>query len=393
MRIFVPDVITRSAPMPYWRLSSFYLFYFAALGALIPYWGLYLKSLGFNPAEIGELMALLMATKIVAPNLWGWLSDHTGRRMTVVRLASLLTVIAFVGVFFAQGFWWLALVMLLFSFFWNASLPQLEVTTLTHLGDNAHRYSIIRLWGSMGFILTVVILGLILDRHGSALLPPVLLVLLLGIWLASLCIPGRDVPLLDFVHEPLRKTLKRPEVLAFFAMCFLMAASHGPYYTFYSIYLQTHAYPRSLIGQLWALGVIAEIGVFLIMPHLLSRLGLRTLLLISFALASLRWVLIGFFVDQFTVLIFAQLLHGATFGSYHAVAIQLVNKYFTGRHRGRGQALYSSLGMGAGGAVGSLYSGYLWIGAGPTVAFSIAALLSTCAFVTAWFLQHTSLEG
>jgi len=375
--------------MPYWRLSGFYLFYFAALGALIPYWGLYLKSLGFNPAEIGELMALLMATKIVAPNLWSWLSDHTGKRMPIVRLASLLTAIAFAGVFFATSFWWLALVMLVFSFFWNASLPQLEVTTLTHLGDKSHRYSTIRLWGSIGFILTVVILGMILDRHGPALLPLVLLALLLGIWLASLFIPEREMPLLELDHEPLRKTLKRPEVLAFLAMCFLMAASHGPYYTFYSIYLQAYDYPRSLIGQLWALGVIAEIGVFLVMPYLLTRLGLRTLLLISFALASLRWVLIGFFVDQITVLIFAQLLHGATFGSYHAVAIQLVNKYFTGRHRGRGQALYSSMGLGAGGAIGSLYSGYLWVSAGPTATFSIAALLSTGAFFVAWFLLRT----
>ncbi len=377
--------------MPYWRLSGFYLFYFAALGALIPYWGLYLKSLGFNPAEIGELMALLMATKIIAPNLWSWLSDHTGKRMAIVRLASLLTVIAFIGVFFATSFWWLALVMLLFSFFWNASLPQLEVTTLTHLGDHPHRYSTIRLWGSIGFILTVVGLGALLDQYRPALLPFVILALLGGIWLTSLGIPERQAPLLQLDHEPLLKILKRPEILAFLIMCFLMAASHGPYYTFYSIYLQAHDYSRSLIGQLWALGVLAEIGVFLIMPHLLPRLGLRMLLLISFAFASLRWLLIGFFVDKLTVLIFAQLLHGATFGAYHAVAIQLVNKYFTGRHRGRGQALYSSLGLGAGGAIGSLYSGYLWVSAGPALTFGIAAILSTCAFLTAWIFLRTSL--
>ncbi|MEO5574312.1 MAG: MFS transporter [Gammaproteobacteria bacterium] len=378
--------------MPYWRLSNFYFFYFAALGALIPYWGLYLKSLGFDAAQIGELMAVLMATKIVAPNLWSWLSDHTGKRMPIVRLASLLTALSFAGVFFATSFWWLALVMLVFSFFWNASLPQLEVTTLTHLGDQTHRYSIIRMWGSIGFILTVVTLGALLDQYRPVLLPLVILALLVGIWLTSLRIPEQQAPLLHLDHEPLRKILRRPAVLAFLAMCFLMAASHGPYYTFYSIYLQSHDYSRSLIGQLWALGVLAEIGVFLIMPYLLPRLGLRLLLLISFALASLRWLLIGWFVDKSAVLIFAQLLHGATFGSFHAVAIHMVNKLFTGNHRGRGQALYSSVGLGAGGAIGSLYSGYLWVSTGPLVTFSIAALLSACAFISAWFLLRGSLE-
>ena len=60
--------------MPYWRLSGFYLFYFATLGALVPYWSLYLKGLGFSAVEIGELVAILMATKIVAPNIWGWIT-------------------------------------------------------------------------------------------------------------------------------------------------------------------------------------------------------------------------------------------------------------------------------------------------------------------------------
>ena len=370
--------------MPYWRLSGFYLFYFATLGALIPYWSLYLKSLGFGPAEIGELMALLTATKIVAPNVWGWISDHTGRRMPIVRLASLLTALSFAAVFFVQGFWWLALVMVLFSFFWNASLPQLEVTTLAYLGDNAHRYSTIRLWGSIGFIIAVVTLGRLFDHHGPELLPYVLLVLLAGIWLMSLQVPEREVSLAHIDHEPLRQVLKRPEVLGFLGMCFLMAASHGPYYTFYTIYLQEHGYTRSVIGQLWALGVVAEIGVFLVIHRLLPRFGLRAILLTSIALATLRWLLIGSFVDHLAMLIFAQLLHAASFGSYHAAAIHLVSKFFTGRHRGRGQALYSSLGLGAGGAIGSLYSGYLWVSLGPTWAFTIAAALSAGAFVVVW---------
>jgi PPP family 3-phenylpropionic acid transporter len=81
--------------IPYWRLSGFYLFYFAVLGALLPYWSLYLQSLGFSSHKIGELMALLMATRILAPNIWGYIADYSGRRMTIIRLASLLAALAF----------------------------------------------------------------------------------------------------------------------------------------------------------------------------------------------------------------------------------------------------------------------------------------------------------
>ena len=75
--------------VPYWRLSAFYLFYYATLGAFIPYWTLYLAGEGYVPAAIGQLMALMMMTRIVAPNVWAWLADHTGRRMRIVQLGSL----------------------------------------------------------------------------------------------------------------------------------------------------------------------------------------------------------------------------------------------------------------------------------------------------------------
>ena len=195
--------------MPYWRLSAFYLFYFASLGALIPYWSLYLQGLGFGAAEIGELIAILMGTKLIAPNVWGWMADRFGRRMAIIRLASLLSAVTFVGVFFGEGFWWLALVMTVFSFFWNASLPQFEATTLSHLGDSTHRYSTIRLWGSIGFIVTVAGMGWLLGVYGTGLLPKVLLALFLGIWFASLCAP-EDERHGDSEHLCLRETRDHP---------------------------------------------------------------------------------------------------------------------------------------------------------------------------------------
>ena len=370
--------------VPYWRLSGFYLFYYATLGAFIPYWSLYLEDLGYVPAAIGQLMALMMMTRIVAPNVWAWIADHTGRRMRIVQLGSLAAALAFIGVFFAQHFWWLALVVVSFSFFWNASLPQVEVTTFNHLGSQAHRYGGIRLWGSIGFIASVAGLGPLLDHFGTGLLPPVLMVLFSAIWLSSLWVPERSISPVALGHAPLREVLSQRRVVALLAVCFLMQASHGPYYTFYSIYLQDHGYTRSAIGQLWALGVIAEIAVFLVMPRLVPRFGLRALLLSSLSLAVLRWLLIAYFVDRAWMLIIAQLLHAATFGVYHGAAIQLIHRYFRGRHQGRGQALYSSLSFGAGGAVGALYSGYTWAVGGGVISFGAAAVVSAAALLFAW---------
>jgi PPP family 3-phenylpropionic acid transporter len=370
--------------MPYWRLSGFYLFYFASLGALVPYWSLYLKSLGFSSLQIGQLMAILMATKIISPNIWGWIADHTGKRMAVVRLGSLLAVVSFAWVFFVDSFWGLALAMLLFSFFWNAALPQFEATTLSHLGEQSHRYSMIRLWGSIGFILTVAGLGPLLDSAGAAILPPVLLGLFLAIWGSSLLVRERLVEHPAQESRPIGQILRRPEVLALLAVCFLMQASHGPYYTFYTIYMEGFGYSRSVIGQFWALGVIAEVVIFLVMSQLVTRFGLRSLMLWTAVLTALRWLLIGAMPESLGVMLFAQLLHAASFGVFHASAIALFHKFFIGRHQGRGQALYSSLSFGAGGAFGALYSGMAWdsLGAAPT--YGLAAMLAGVAVFISW---------
>ena len=133
--------------VPYRRLSNFYFFYFGALGALLPYWAVLLSHRGFDAAQIGELMALLMGTKIIAPNIWGWIADRTGLHMPIVRLASLLCALGFLGVFVVDGYWATAAVMLLYSFFWNASLPQFEAVTLNHLGTNHTGYGAVRPWG------------------------------------------------------------------------------------------------------------------------------------------------------------------------------------------------------------------------------------------------------
>ncbi|MFN3579024.1 MAG: MFS transporter [Pseudomonas sp.] len=373
--------------LPYWRLSGFYFAYFALLGGVAPFLALYFHHLGFSAARIGELVAIPMLMRCLAPNLWGWLGDVTGRRLAIVRLGALFTAVAFAGIFYRQDYLWLALIMALHSFFWHAVLPQFEAITLSHLGAQSSRYSMIRLWGSVGFIATVIGLGWMLEWFSLDIYPLVMLGIMLAIFLCSLTIPA---------PAPMRRStavagqgfisqLRLPGVAAFFLSVALMQLSHGPYYTFLTLHLEALGYSRSLIGLLWALGVVAEILLFLLMSRILMRFSLRQLLIASLLLASLRWVLLGSFADQLAILLFAQVLHAATFGAFHVAAIHFVQRSFSERLQGQGQALYATL-SGIGGALGALYSGYSWTTLGPGWTFAVGAIATTLAALLLWRL-------
>ena len=371
-----------TASLPYWRLSGFYFFYFALLGSAAPFLGLYFDHLGFSAARIGELVAIPMLMRCVAPNLWGWLGDATGQRLMIVRLGAVCTLLSFGLIFYGKSYAWLALVMALHAFFWHAVLPQFEVITLAHLREQASRYSQIRLWGSIGFIVAVVGLGALFERLGLDVYPVAVMAVMVGIGISSIWVPDavpEQRPELDGQGGFLRQ-LCRPGVLAFFVSVGLMQVSHGPYYTFFSIHLEALGYGRSTIGMLWALGVVAEILLFLVMAALLARFSLRQVLLASFALAAIRWLLLGTLADHLGVLLVAQLMHAATFGSFHAAAIHFVQRSFGYRQQGQGQALYATL-AGIGGALGALYSGYSWASLGPLWTFAIASLAALAAAV------------
>jgi PPP family 3-phenylpropionic acid transporter len=369
---------------PYGRLSVFYFVYFAALGVFVPYWTVYLKKVaGFSPAQIGELMAVFMATKIVAPFIWGWLADHTGERLRIIRVASLLAVVCFAGVYWQQSFGWMALVMAGFGFFWNASLPQFEALTLNHLGRDIGRYSRIRLWGSVGFIVMVASLPNVLERYGIALAVDAILLLFMGIWLTTWLVQDKPHATHTVQSSRLREVLRQPTVWVLLLACALQQASHGAYYTFFSIYLEDHGYSRNFTGWMWALGVMAEVALFWMMHGLIERFGAARLFVLAMFLTGVRWLVLGTWVDNMPILMLSQLFHAATYGLFHASAIHLIHHQFPGKLQGRGQALYSGLSYGAGGAVGSLLSGYAWEYWGAADTFYIATLIVGVGWILA----------
>ena len=377
----------------HWRLSRFYFFYYFFVGSFVPYWGIYLQSENFSPSSIGILLSLFQISRIVAPNFWGWLADHTGHRVKWIKLTSFLGLIGFIGVFWAKGFFWIFLVMSALSLFTSSTLPLAESLTLAHLATTDGHYSRIRLWGSIGFIVASLFLGYLIDLQGINILLWVLLIAQAIIFFLSNTIPETQ----DIQHKTndlsIWKIIKTPSVIALLIGCTLMVSAHGVLYNFYSIYLKDHGYSSGTIGWLWAVGVICEILIFMAMPKILQRYSLKAILLMSLFLGIIRFILIGASPDHLYLLFIAQMFHAATFGSFHAASIEVIAYYFKGRNQTRGQAIYNSVAYGIGGTIGGLGGGYLIQYLGGQLGFMIAAISPLIGFVVIWFGLKLEIKG
>jgi MFS transporter, PPP family, 3-phenylpropionic acid transporter len=293
-------------------------------------------------------------------------------------------LICFTGVLIDQSFGWLVIVMASYSFFWNAVLPQHEVITLNFLGNQPERYSRLRLWGSIGFIVFVVAAGLLFERVGIEVFPWLGIVCMASIFISSLHIP---VPLNEgarIKRGSLWSSARQSAVLSFLLAGTLLQVAHGAYYSFFSIYMAELGYTSFAIGMLWSLGVIAEVVIFIFMHNLLLSVGIRTVLITSLLFAVLRWILIAKGAHIVWLLVFAQCLHAFTFGTFHAAAIDTIRRLFKPESQGGGQALYSAVSLGIGGAVGSCLAGLYWQ-EGAEFVFIVASALCGAAVVIAWF--------
>ncbi len=355
-------------------LAAFYFAYFALLGVLVPYTSLWLAAQGLDAIQIGIVMGAFIGTKLIAPALWGHFADHSGHKVRWAQAAAGLTVLFALGWLVADRFLTLLLVSATFSFFYHAMLPQVEAITLERLHDKG-RYGRVRLWGSLGFIAAVLGAGQWLHGHGLDWLPWLLVIAAVFTFASTLVLRDSGV-VHDTAAPPLAPILRQPAVQALLVTSFLVTASHGVYYNFYSIAWKEAGYGESLISVLWAWAVLVEVALFFVMHRLFARWSVPWLLQVAIALTALRWGLNLFWPTQLGVQLFAQALHAASYALFHGTAITLIDRHFRGRAQVRGQGLYAAISHGLGGGVGALLGGYLWHWGSGTLGYAVSLLMA-----------------
>ena len=369
------------------RLAAFYCAHFIHGGLFLAYFPLYLAWRGFGAVEIAWVLALPQIMRTFAPAGWGWLADRSGKPRAVVAFSCAAAAAGFATLPFVEGFASVALVIGMASVLSAGALPIVEAITLGALVDRPGRYGPIRLWGSVGFVAAVLAGGAWLELEPVRALPWALLVFALVALAVALSLPGRG----SHVHAepvPWRFT---PPIVALLGAGFCMAAAHGTLYAFFTLHMERAGYRMSTIGVLWTLGVIAEIGVFFFLPQLFRRFSLSGILVTSFACAVVRFLVLAWLAQALWVIVIAQLLHAATFGAFHAAAVAAVQRVFSPGAQARGQALFSSVTYGAGGALGALAAGVLWQAGGPALAFSASALAGLAGLHLAYALKRGGL--
>lgn len=372
-----------------WPFAALSASYFAHIGFFNPYLPLWLKDAGLGLFAISLLTSMQSATRLFAPYAWGWLSDHTGERVRLLRFCAMVALGCSAGLWLDLGPWGLAGVLLLMFTHTSAMMPMSEAALAQVVsragGFDARLYGRVRLCGSVGFLLTVMAAGAWFEAHGMGSFPAwtmgTLLLVVASVW----WLPDRREPTQAGQRsESILPVLRQPVVAWFFASVFLHVLAHVFVYVYFSLYIDALGYPKSVIGLLWAASVLVEIAWFFTQARWLPLLSHGGWLLLAAALAVLRFVVTAGAGQYLGWLFAAQLLHAITFAAHHSVCIALLSEHFPARLRGRGQALYAVLGYGLSGVVGGLLGGLVSTRWGVSSVFWLAVAMALLACVAAW---------
>lgn len=370
-------------------LSAFYAVLLGALGALVPFWGPRLEATGLDGRQLGLVMAMLPIGRLVASPLWGVLADRYRMAGLLLRLGCAIALVGAIVFLFVHSLTGALLAMFLFSIGRTSIGPLLDATVLVSLAERGRDrgdYGRVRLWGSVGFVVAVVLAGWLNDwgRVEPLLLGVMLLAVCLGMcWMFPLRGEGGPAPILPALRQMAMERFLRP----FLALSALQALTLSVYDTFFSVHVRALGLPSMVTSGAVALGVVAEIAVMRAGAPLLARFGPARLLTIATAASVPRWIGTALVRDP-VVLMALQTLHGVSFGVFWIAGVQVMAVRAPAVLAASAQSLFVAASYGLGALVGALVAGELRQRFGTDAMFLSLGIFSSLAFFCALWLER-----
>ena len=363
-------------------IGSQYFLYFGVLGIFLPFFNLYCYHLGFSGFRIGILSAVRSVAMVLFPMIWGALADRLDARRPIYILCCFCSALIWMLYLFTVDFWPMLAITIFYGIFYSPIISFLEAFSMDILGKEKKSYGRIRVWGSVSFIAVVLVLGKIIDLYSVEMIVVLILAGSLMLAVISLKIPDVRMTKMNRLSSGSRSFLER-RVLVFLFCAFLMLVSHGAYYGFFSIHLENLGFGSTFIGLTWALASAAEILVMLRSGQIFSRFPINAVLIFSFMVAALRWLIL-FFAQSAATILFSQVLHAITYGTFHIASILYIDRLAPDKAKTLGQAVNNAISYGLGLMVGFFINGYLYEITGSFALFLISCLIALCGGLLFW---------
>ena len=355
-------------------IGSQYFLYFGVMGVFLPYFNLYCYHLKFSGFQIGVLSGIRSIALVLFPLIWAGLADRFHIRRPIYIFCSFISTAIWAFYLYTTDFWAMLLITVFYGIFYAPIISFLEAFTMDVLGTEKKSYGKMRGWGTIAFIMMVLLLGKVIDIYSIEIIITLIFFGSMAQAIISIKIPDIQIKKQTSFSSNAKVLLKRP-VIVFLFCAFLMLVSHGTYYGFYSIHLENLGYGKTFIGISWALASIAEIIVMIKSDIIFKRFSTDNVLFFSFMVAALRWMGLSFTTSS-VIILFLQVLHAVTYGTFHVSSILYIDSLTPDEGKTLGQAVNNAVTYGLGLMVGFFINGYLFETLGTFTLFMISSFIA-----------------
>lgn len=344
---------------------------FVASGVATAFLPLWLAARGLTAADVGVVLGIASLMRVFVVPFWGRLSDRAGQRRQTLQLAGAIATAAALAYLVVYGFGQVLIVTIVQSAANAPFMPLADTLSLALAREGRLAYGPVRAVGSAAFMVSNVLSGPLIGAVGPRAVPLLLVASYAATALLARALSEAEaVPRLSSAFGGTRLLRHRAFLLTLGASA-LIQGSHAAYYGVATLHWRAHGLSDTIIGLLWAEGVVGETAFFVYGRRLAERIGPGGLTALAASAAIIRWTV----TSQTTALaplVAVQALHAATYAMQHLSAMLMLSRTVPPERAATAQSLHAALGTGAPTGLllwisGALYDGtgsvFLWMAA------------------------------
>ena len=370
--------------------KGIYLLFFGALGALVPFFTVYLQQIGLSGAQIGLVGSIPPLLSLVANPFWSGLADRYNLHRTVLVVCALGAGLMAIPFTLTTDFGWILVTVVVMIFFRTPVSPLIDAAVLQLSRKANVDYGRQRLWGSIGFTFVSMFLGLWLASDNLVMIFWIYgFMMAMGVATLSLFLPAEKSLERPNLLEGLRKLARQRSYMTFLLSNILFGFAAAATMNFLSLRMLELGATQAMVGLAFAINAVAEIPIMFLGGRLFRNVKNTTLITAGMMGLAVIYLIFGLSTQPWHFLVIIGFI-GIFFAAYWMALVPFANDAVPAGLRATGQSLVGAAQGGLGWALGSVVSGVIWDSLGGSWVFYTAALSMALAAAVFWSGQRPS---